>query len=205
MKKLTHHRGFTLIEMLVAVAIFAVVGLGAANVLSSISTSNEVSLTHSERLQSLQLAILTIERDLRQATRRKVRVDGEKAADTFISHGELILDSQSQVLALRKVGWTNPMFLMPRSEVQSFAYRVVDDVLERIHFEYPDPVVGEEFKVRPLLTDVKELIFEFHDGKNDKWQTEWRSKDLPVAIAITLKLADYGDIRRVILMPEATK
>ncbi len=196
-------KGFTLIEMIIAVAIFALVGLGSVNVLSSITRSNETSLIHSERLQMLQLAILTIERDFRQATRRSVRVNGEAPQDSFISHGELEFDSQSQFIAMRKVGWINPMNLMNRSEIQSFAYRVVDDKLERVFFEYPDPAVGEEFKSRVLLDNVTDLTLEFHDGKSNEWKEKWASKDFPAGISITLTLGDMGDIQRIILLPEA--
>lgn len=196
------NRGFTFIEMLLAIAIFAVVGLSSTSILNSIQTTNEVSITHGDRIQALQLTMLTIERDLRQASKRKVRVEGEAPTDNFIAHGNQILDSQSQVLALRKVGWINPMNLLPRSEVQSFAYRVVDDTLERIHYDFADPAIGAEFKVRPLLTGVKNIQFEFHDGKAEGFSESWSSKGLPAAIAVTLELEDMGEIRRILLLPE---
>ncbi|NTS75841.1 type II secretion system minor pseudopilin GspJ [Catenovulum sp. SM1970] len=200
------HLGFTLIEMLLAVAIFAIVGLASTGVLTSVIDSNEISIEHSEQMEGLQRAMLTFERDIRQATKRKVRINGEAPVEFYIAHGNGLLDSDSQVLAMRKVGWINPMNLLPRTEVQSFGYRVVEGRLERIYYDFADPVVGAEFKYRTLLEGVKGIKFEFHDGKAStgrqfKWLETWTTKELPAAIAVTIELEDVGEIRRLFLLP----
>ncbi len=192
--------GFTLIEMLLTISIFAIVGLGSVNILSSVTTSNQVSLDHAERMAELQRAMLTMERDFRQASTRKVRVNGEAPSSSYLTHGDRLLDSESEFIALRKVGWINPMNLLPRSEVQSFAYRIIDNTLERIHFDFPDPNVSEDFRIRPLLRDVKSVKYEFFN-KQKKWSEEWKGKGLPPAIAVTLELEDMGKLRRIFLLP----
>lgn len=199
--RLLKQKGFTLIEMILAVAIFALVGVVSAGMLDNVSTANEISVNHAERIEEVQRTLLTIERDLRQASNRQVRVEGNKPTDAMMSHGELILDSQSQVLAFRKVGWTNPMNMLPRSEVQSIAYRVVDNTLERLHFDYPDPVMGQEYKIRKLLTGVEEIRFEFHPGIGNKWLKKWGKKELPPGVAMTIVMEDMGELRRVLMLP----
>ena len=67
------HRGFTLLELLIAVSVFAIMAVmaygGLSNVISN-STSSEKSL---ERLHQVQLAMLKISRDFNQLSKRSIR------------------------------------------------------------------------------------------------------------------------------------
>lgn len=189
--------GFTLIEMLLAIAIFALLGIAGTNILSSTVNSNDVSLAHGEKMAELQRAMLVIERDLAQLAERQVRVDGEKPAANLLSHGELILDSDSEVLAFRRLGWINPMNILPRSEVQSVAYRVFDGNLERMHYDFPDPVKGEEPKTRVLLSDVEQIHFEFYSPTEKSWTDKWDKNTLPTGILIQIQSKTFGEVTRI--------
>ena len=48
------HTGFTLLEMLIAIAIFAMIGVAANAVLSTVLTNDEVTKNFSTRLKALQ-------------------------------------------------------------------------------------------------------------------------------------------------------
>ncbi|HBY87082.1 MAG TPA: type II secretion system protein GspJ, partial [Colwellia sp.] len=67
-----------------------------------------------------------------------------------------------------------------------------------LHYNFVDAVVGQEPRIRPLISQVTSLSFEFYDGS--KWQKEWSGKTLPQAIAIEIDTRDYGLIRRQFLM-----
>ena len=82
--------------------------------------------------------------------------------------------------------------------MQSVAYQLNDNILERVHFNFVDAVLGEEPKVRPLISQVEKLDFEFYDGK--KWQKTLAKNTMPMAIAIELDTTDYGIIRRQFLV-----
>jgi general secretion pathway protein J len=82
--------------------------------------------------------------------------------------------------------------------MQSVAYRLVEDTVERLHFNFVDAVVGEEPKVRPLISQVSSLVFEFYDG--NKWQKSWSGNALPLAIAIEVETDDFGLLRRQFLV-----
>lgn len=189
--------GFTLIEMLLAIAIFALLGIAGTNILSSTVNSNDVSLAHGEKMAQLQRAMLVIERDLAQLAERQVRVEGEKPAANLLSHGEFILESESEVLAFRRLGWVNPMNILPRSEVQSVAYRVFDGNLERMHYDFPDPVKGEEPKVRTLLSDVEQIHFEFYSPSEKSWVDKWDKNTLPTGILIKIQSKAFGEVTRI--------
>ena len=55
---MSNNRGFTFIEMLLAVAIFALVGLASVAVLDSVTRSDEASRAGTLRLQQLQRAMM---------------------------------------------------------------------------------------------------------------------------------------------------
>lgn len=69
--------GFTLIEVLVAIAIFASLSVGAYQVLNQVQRSNELSLERNERLKTLQRALVFLNNDFRQMALRKTRTNGE--------------------------------------------------------------------------------------------------------------------------------
>ena len=70
-------RGFTLIEILIAMAIFTLIGLASTGLLTTVIDSNDLSSERFEKLQQLQRAMVIIERDIQQAVPRPVRAEGE--------------------------------------------------------------------------------------------------------------------------------
>jgi general secretion pathway protein J len=73
----TRETGFTLLEMLVAIAIFASLSMGAYQVLHGVLTSDEVAKKKETRLAELQLAFGLLERDVSQMVPRSGRSEGE--------------------------------------------------------------------------------------------------------------------------------
>ena len=190
--------GFTLLEVLLAIAIFSIISLSSFTLFDTIISADERSQLSSKRQNELQRAFLLIERDLLQLSRRSIRMNGEAPLKEFIYTSNSSFDSDNETLGFVRSGWTNPGLLLPRSNMQSVAYQLNDGVLQRLHFNFVDAVVGEEPKIRPLITDVEELTFEFYDGK--KWQKKLTDNKIPLAIAIELTLADYGLVRRQFLI-----
>ncbi len=190
--------GFTLLEVLIAIAIFSVVSLASFTIFDTVLRGDENSKMRSERQNELQRAFLLMERDFTQIAKRNIRINGEAAANRFLHTSDDNFLADEQAIAFVRNGWTNPGLLLPRSDMQSVAYRLVDETLERLHYNFVDAVVGQEPKVRPLITQVTRLSFEFYDGQ--KWQKQWSANTLPQAIAIEIDTRDYGLIRRQFLV-----
>jgi len=196
--RLSRVKGFTLLEVLIAIAIFSVISLASFTIFDTVLTGEESSKQRTERLNELQRGFLVIERDLLQIARRTVRVNGEAPLTGFLHTDSNSFLSDNQAIGFVRNGWTNPGLLLPRSDMQSVAYQLNDEVLERVHFNFVDPVMGEEPKVRPLISGVSELKFDFYQGK--KWQEELKEGELPQAIAIEITTEDFGVIRRQFLV-----
>ena len=198
-------RGFTLVEILIAIAIFAFIGVASTAVLTTVIDSDELSSARFEKFQRLQRAVTTIERDMQQAVPRAVRTDGQ--TNTIVMRGGESDERDNDGLAFVRSGWQNPQMMLPRSTLQAVAYRVRDGKLERLYTNYVDNVVGTEPKVRVLLEDISEFKIEFiadideeENSLSDNDELNWRESfvgaTLPKAIAFEFVSDDFGRIRR---------
>lgn len=191
-------KGFTLLEILVAMSIFTLIGFAATGLLSTVIDSNELSGERFDKLQKLQRAMIIIERDLQQAVARRTRIDGE-ISETVIEDG---ISSESDADSLRFVrsGWLNPQFILPRSTLEPVVYRVVEKRFERVSGHYVDGAIGSEPRVRVLLDDVTNFNVEFFigntlDGSVD-WSESYTGTALPRGIALEIDTESFGIIRR---------
>ena len=66
-------RGFTLLELLVAVAIFSLLGVGSYRLLASTISTRDTARSHDLALMQLQRTFTVMNRDLAQATARPIR------------------------------------------------------------------------------------------------------------------------------------
>lgn len=200
-------RGFTLLEILIAMAIFTLIGLASTGLLTTVIDSNDLSAGRFEKLQQLQRAMTTLERDVQQALPRAVRVEGQKQ-DVVMAGGPLE-DSDADGLGFVRAGWQNPQMMLPRSTLQFVSYRLRDGKLERLYGNYVDNVIGFEPKVRVLLDDVTDLTVEFIAQKpgegsgqtnrmddEETWTESYSGEVLPYAVAIEFESKDFGLIRR---------
>lgn len=192
-------KGFTLLELLLAMAIFALISLAGFTIFNTVLESEKGARARIERLNSLQTAFLVMERDFTQLARRHVRVIDDSSSKNFIYSQEDSFSVNTESLGFVRQGWSNPGLVLPRSDVQAVAYHLNENTLERLHYNFVDPVLGEEAKVRPLINEVVSLSFEFF--YNQKWQKTLISGRLPAAVAIELTTEDLGDIRRQFLLP----
>ena len=193
-------RGFTLIEILIAMAIFTLIGLASTGLLTTVIDSNDISEERFHKLQTLQRAVTTIERDLQQAVARSIRVDGEKRP--MVMAGGKVDGSDDDGIGFVRGGWHNPQQMLPRSTLQYVAYRMRDNKLERLYSTYVDNVIGYEPKIRVLLEDIDGFKVEFktsQGSKNEaeaKWNESYQGSVLPLAVAVEFVSRDFGTIRR---------
>ena len=199
-----HNRGFTLIEILVAMAIFTLIGLASTSVLTSVINSDQLSSERFEKLEELQRAMLTIERDVLQIVPRSLRVNGEPVS-TVISGGEDVLDSDADGLGFVRVGWHNPQMLLPRSTLQAIGYRIQEEQLQRLYGNYVDNVIGYEPKVKVLLSDIEDFRVSFLTEAEqleepEEWKDDYSGAILPIAISVTIVSKTFGEIRREFML-----
>ncbi|MBQ4813808.1 type II secretion system minor pseudopilin GspJ [Pseudoalteromonas luteoviolacea] len=192
--------GFTLIEVMVALVILAFIVTASHQILDTSIKAKEASDETIAELEGLQTTFRLMDQDFNQMTKREVRNEAGDFSPTYIIHGRYSLESQYDGIAFIRDGWTNPVSLLPRSELQAVGYRVKDDNLERVYRVYVDELDGSEPRAQVLLENVEELKFEFLDDKQ-KWQDNWQIKALPLAVAVTIQREDAEPMRRIFLTP----
>ncbi|NRA83393.1 MAG: type II secretion system minor pseudopilin GspJ [Gammaproteobacteria bacterium] len=191
--KITRQHGFTLIEIMIAIAIFALIGLASHQVLFSVLTSDEISMNAVQRIKQTQRTYQLIQTDIMQITPRSIRFNGGDPSEKFLLAGDGVIDSDDHGIAFTRLGWRNPAQMFPRGTVQAVGYRLVEGRLERLHYLYPDQESGTKPQITVLLRDVEALKFEYFAQK--KWQKNWDKATIPQGIAMILTLKSYGEIR----------
>ncbi|WP_299795577.1 type II secretion system minor pseudopilin GspJ [uncultured Shewanella sp.] len=192
--------GFTLLEMLVAIAIFSMLGLAANSVLQTVLQNDAATKEFSGKLKSLQQGFGALERDLGQMVARTPRLLEGGRGTTVFQTGEDILDSESEGLVFYRLGWLNPDGLLPRGSIQSVAYVVRENNLERWYYPYPEPEFGSEPIKTIVIKDVISVEYSFF--MEDKWERKVDGTKLPKAIAMEIELEGYGKIQRKFLLPK---
>lgn len=192
--------GFTFIEMLLSVALFALVGLASISVLTSVTKSDELSRESSQRLIEIQRTMLMLERDFMQISARHVRVDGDPAEKSRLIGGQYLFESEDHGVSFSHQGWRNPGMILPRSEIQAVAYRLQEGVLQRLFTLYPDAVTGTEPRIQLLQSDLTGFTVGYLQG--EQWQESWQDSNLPTAVKITLQHTYLGQIERIFMLPD---
>ncbi|MFT5788589.1 MAG: general secretion pathway protein J [Shewanella sp.] len=193
------HRGFTLLEMLIAISIFAMLGLAANTVLHTVLQNDTVTREFAGKLKAMQQGFGIVERDLNQMVARTPRLlDGGRGTTVFQT-GDNMLDSESESLVFFRLGWLNPDGMLPRGSLQSVAYVVIEGQLQRWYYPYPEPEIGAE----PIKTVVMEKVIsvEYAFFSEDKWERKTDATKLPKAIAMEIEFEDIGKVQRKFLLP----
>jgi general secretion pathway protein J len=197
-------RGFTLIEILVAVAVAAILAVMAFESMQQALKSRERIKEHAARLQSLQFTMRSFVQDLAQLSARPVR---EPLGGDF----QPAVESGTEFIFTRG-GWTNPVGL-ERSTLQRVRYVLRDDKLYREYWLVLDAQVDLQPITRLLLDGVLSFKVRYmNEGR--QWQDIWPPvaqaggaltlRELgrrPLAVELTLETKDFGVLTRIIEVP----
>lgn len=208
MKTRMLQRGFTLLELLVALAVFAVMATMAYSGLDQVSRTRALTERSADQLVELQRAFLFMARDVQEVVDRPVRNEfGE-------SEPSLIGDEQNpSFLQLTRAGWRNPLpTMIHRSSLQRVAWRMDDDNLVRAYWNNLDRAPDAVPVKQVMLHGVKTVEIRFM-ARDNSWKDRWPNASLssnpdvppdlspPRALEITLDTKAFGKITRLFAIP----
>jgi len=209
MKRMLRHKqtfrypaGFTLLELLVAMAIFALLSVMAYAGLSTVLNANQILETNMQRLTEVQRSVTLLSRDIRQTINRAIRDTYGDPKPPLI--GATTLDTLgTPEIELTRTGYANPLGTQ-RSFLQRVAYHVEEETLYRHSWRVLDQAQDSEADKLAICHDVKSLELRYLD-QEDTWHEQWPPSDpdyqgvtLPKAVEVSLEFTDWGKVVRLL-------
>lgn len=189
--------GFTVLELLVAITVFALLGLMGQHINEGLSRASAATAEHDRKLKMLQQTMSFIGHDLMQIMPRPVR-GGKGQREPALLAGQGVLASESEGLRFVRGGVVNPQMLLPRTNLSTVGYRIRGGYLERVSW----PVTDATMNIQPViqkLIQVKTLTLNFYDGT--RWLDSWSSvHSIPLAVRMTLHTSEWGWLERTWLL-----
>jgi general secretion pathway protein J len=201
-------RGFTLMETLVALTIFALIGVASYRVLSGVMQADERVAARSEELRRINRAFWLLQQDIEQIAQRPIRgPEGGEQPWLQVTPGQTPLQ-------FTRGGRSNPLGL-PRSALQRVEYRVdhhPDYDLEGSEHYHEDRMyllrytwpmldgAGDRSKalVQVLLPDVEQLAVTVvtKNGEQTQWPPDQQQNEQPIALRLQFTYKDGGVMQR---------
>jgi general secretion pathway protein J len=193
--------GFTLVELLVAMAVVAVIGVMALVGLNTVISQQAAARERAERWQAIQFAMRVIVQDLAQLQPRATRDElGE------IYQPSLLASPNAQfAVEFSRGGWANPGGFA-RGTVLRVAYNWEEDKLVRLHWPVMDRTLATQPVRTELLDRVENVEIRFLDP-GGQWQLEWpplrmngpqRLVARPRAVEFAVELEGFGRVWRTV-------
>ena len=201
-------RGFSLIELVVALAVFAALAAATYGGLASVARTRGALQARQDRLAAIVRAVTILERDLQQAVSRPVRGN---------ARGESIpaLIGGADRIELTRLGFANPR-AEPRSNLERVVYAIDANALRRGRYAVLDRAPDSAPAVSSLVGDVDALRLRYL-ATDGVWRTAWPPAEtpsgtdpnvdtvalLPRAIEFRLSTRDTGELRRIVELPSS--
>ena len=208
-------RGFTLVEVLIAMAITTLISVVAYTGLSSALSGAESLRSASGRAHDINQTLAMLSRDLRQVVNRPV-VDEFGQVVPALMGGEMAREP----LALTRAGWHNSTGA-PRSNLQRVRWWLEDERLWRGYFPVLDRTAGTEPVETAILEGVERFELRFlptlsavESDRNDvidrrNWRDSWiadlsqpgQMPSPPAAVEVLMEVSGLGELRRTYVLP----
>jgi general secretion pathway protein J len=219
-KSLHKDQGFTLIEVLVAMAITVIVAAIAYSTLDSAIKMSEVSERQADQLQRMNRAFDVLAKDFRHVIGRKVRSpDGYETFESAFTYE----NDAYPMLQFSRTGWLNPQpKRFQRSNMQRVAYHFEEGKLTRFSWAQMDRYTSDEPRKAVLFDGIKRFelrLFRIDAniaagtninqgsqvGQKGDWVIAWPAESytgpavdvIPAAVEVTLEHEQWGTVTRI--------
>jgi general secretion pathway protein J len=196
-----NHGGFTLLELLVALAIFSLIAVMAYGGLETVLRQQARTEENAESLAMLQKTYLVLQRDIEQVVPRTIRDEFGDPQAPLIG---------TSLFQFTRGGWNNPAN-HPRSSLQRVGYSLEDRQLIRYAWQVLDRAQDSAPTRQPLAEDIESMQVRYLDDAGN-WQEQWPPlqagsnpaappTDFPRAVEMTLEHARFGTLIWLFQLP----
>lgn len=186
--------GFTLIEIIVALAVFAIMASITSYVLSQSFDINKRVKHQAMQHHQLDLALVLLRRETEQMINRPVRGNEQSMIPALIAHADGV--------EFTRCGDVNPDAALLKSNLKRVAYLCYGQKLIRRTWSLLDSPDRRQFHDQTLLEPLSACSFTYMDAKHIL-HSEWRIKPrdraeqiapLPSSIILHVVLAKWGPL-----------
>ena len=193
------HRGFTLLELLAAMAVLVVLGALGFRGLSSVLEAESRLQAETSRWNELALLFSQISEDMTMAVERPVRGLAGRTSPALSLQAST--DSNQPQLVLTRLGVGEGS--VAQSAPRRVGYRLREGKLEYLVWPSPDGVPGVPPAAYVALEQVTSVQWEALDA-DGRWVNAWPTgpavNALPRAVSVRLALADGGEVTRILAL-----
>lgn len=181
------NHGFTLIEVLVALFIFAILSALLFGAISQVEKNKSLFTQSNETLDEFQKAMILIQFDFSQVVRGYYLDIKKNPQGAFYAN--------EQSLNFDRLGHVNPGFLLKQSAIERVTYLLEGNQLIRREAR------GDQV----LLQGVKSVQWRFYGSKGEKfdiWPPVQNLRfDIPMAVEIAIDHEIHGFIEQIVELP----
>ncbi len=194
-RKTIPSRGFTLLEILIALFIFAILSLILTSVLRRVIDTHAHTEQVANVMRETEWALLRLSRDIESTVNRPIADTSGKPEATFIGTSN-------------RFEFTHGGFISEeKSSLERTAYEFKEGTLFRYTWEVLDQAPSTTFHERALLTNLMDISFEYLDADKHfhaTWPVEPQTLDtLPSAIRINFVYDNGGILSQLYVISAA--
>ena len=198
----TRNDGYTLIEVIIALALFALVTTLSATVIKQAFDTRAQLMATTDRLHAVELVVSLLQRDSAHITNRAIRSTDKQLFPPFIG--------ESNYLEFTRNGIVNPNAMQKRSTMKRVALLCEQKRLIRRTWLSLDAPSHHKFMDKILLDNLEHCTFSYLSQTQEQL-SEWRpyalgkkqSKTvLPSAILLRIKPEKLGQATLFFIIPE---
>lgn len=191
-------RGFTLLEILVAVFIIGIIAIIMVRGLQIVITTKNSLERSDAQMQRVDLAMSLVSGDMRNLINRPITLSNKTVQVPLMLH-----DDATWSLEFTRGSVSNPLALH-RSGLQHNEYQLKNGQLIRVTWPVLDQVAGSKPQERVLLDNISSLQWQFL-GKDNRFYTGWpataaNNQALPKAVKLTLTIHGIGTLSRLFVV-----
>jgi general secretion pathway protein J len=193
--------GFTLVELLVALAIFAMISVAGVTLLRSGSDTQIAVKSRLEDYSRANRLYNAMEGDLAQAVIRPVRDQAGAPVPAFTVGNAAV---PGALFGFVRAGWSN-YDDAPRAGLQRIAYTLEGGALKRLSWPMLDGAAPSD--AATLVENVTAVRLRFRDEKGG-WRSDWTAIDadaLPRAVELRLTIQGKPEQRMLFLVGPQTR
>lgn len=184
--------GFTLVEIIIAMAIFAVIMVIVMTALNMVMRAQEQISARAKRLGDLQMAMVVLTGDLMQIVPRPVRdSNGDLIKPVLVDMTNLVR------LEITSGGMVNPNDMFKRSSLQRVGFGLEKNTLMRYGWPVLDRTTNTPMGKRRLLEGVSDIKIEYVNERGEFINDDEEA----IALYLDIDLGKEGHLTRYFALP----